>query len=213
MGEGFFGGERDWIWGWGLVDLGSFLSGGVDFGVEGREKEVGMYKVIVRAVQDQVVNRIPEGVRDQAFLKLFGLAKIPMIFFLSPRLVKLNGQTCQIMIPLTRRSRNHLNCMYFGALATGADCAGALAAMKQIQKSGKKISLIFKSFEAEFLKRAEGDTLFTCDDVPEMTELVERAIASGERENRVVKVVATVPSKGPDPVAEFKLTLSLKARA
>ena len=46
-----------------------------------------------------------------------------------------------------------------------------------------------------------------------MAALVARAIASGEREELPVRIVATVPEKlGSEPVAEFVLTLSLKRR-
>ena len=72
--------------------------------------------------------------------------------------------------------------MYFGALCAGADLAGALTAMRRIDASGRRISLIFKDVKARFLKRAEGDVLFCCEDGEAVDGLVRRAIASGERE-------------------------------
>ena len=43
--------------------------------------------------------------------------------------------------------------------------------------------------------------------------LVDRAMASGTREELVVHVTATVPSKlGAEPVARFEMTLSIKKR-
>ena len=101
--------------------------------------------------------------------------------------------------------------MYFGALAAGAECAGGVAAIKQIEESGKDISLVFKDLHADFLKRAEGDTLFTCSQGKEIKELVDKAIEFGERENLLLNVVATTPDKFKDiPVAKFTLTLSVK---
>jgi L-aminopeptidase/D-esterase-like protein len=103
--------------------------------------------------------------------------------------------------------------MYFGTLCIGADAAGGLMAMRQIEASGRKVSLIFANFRAEFTKRAEGDVDFTCNDGAEIRRLVAAAIATGERQQTAVHVVATVPSISPDPVAMFELTLSLKLRA
>lgn len=146
-------------------------------------------------------------------LRLWTLTKIPLLFFLRPSVVEASASRTVIRIPLTRRSRNHLGSMYFGALCAGADLAGALTAMRRIDASGRRISLIFKDVKAQFLKRAEGDVLFACEDGEAVAGLVLRTIESGEREQLPVRIVATVPDKlGAEPVAEFVLTLSLKRR-
>lgn len=146
-------------------------------------------------------------------LRLWTLAKIPLLFFLRPSVVEASASRTVIRIPLTRRSRNHLGSMYFGSLCAGADLAGALTAMRRIDASGRRISLIFKDVKAQFFKRAEGDVLFACEDGDAVAGLVARAIESGERVELPVRIVATVPDKlGAEPVAEFVLTLSLKRR-
>lgn len=147
-------------------------------------------------------------------LRLWTLSKIPLLFFLRPSVVEASESRTVIRVPLSRRSRNHLGSMYFGALCAGADLAGALTAMRRIDASGRRISLIFKDVKAQFFKRAEGDVLFSCEDGEAVAGLVRRAISSGEREELPVAVgAATVPEKlGPEPVAEFVLTLSLKCR-
>jgi len=146
-------------------------------------------------------------------LRLWTLAKIPLLFFLRPSVVEASDRSTVIRIPLTRRSRNHLGSMYFGALCAGADLAGALTAMRRIDASGRHVSLIFKDVTARFLQRAEGDVLFSCEDGEAVAALVRRAIESGEREELPVRIVATVPEKlGAEPAAQFLLTLSLKRR-
>lgn len=152
--------------------------------------------------------------KETLMLRAFGFFKIPLLFFVSPSVVELTSKRCVVKIPLTRRSRNHLKSMYFGALAAGADCAGGLIAMRLIEDGKHKVSLVFKDFTAEFLKRAEGDVHFTCEQGDELRDFVEKVVASGERMNLPVKVVATVPSMlGDEPVARFTLTLSLKKKS
>ena len=85
--------------------------------------------------------------------------------------------------------------------------------MYLIRQQPARISMVFKDFQAEFLKRAEGDVDFICDQGKEIAELVALAAASDERVERQIDVVATVPSISDEPVARFKLTLSLKRRA
>ena len=156
--------------------------------------------------------KLMERVKATALLRLFGLFKIPTILFAAPRVVEMTEQRCAIMIRLGYRTRNHLGGMYFGMLATGADCAGGLAAMDKIKASGQDVSLIFKDFHADFLKRAEGDVLFTCDDGEEIARQVAVAVAGTERVTFPVRIVATCPSIDAEPVANFTLTLSLKKR-
>jgi hypothetical protein len=103
--------------------------------------------------------------------------------------------------------------MYFGALCTGADAAAALIGLEASRAAGGRISVIFKDVAAEFLKRAEADVHFACEQGREIRELLRRADASGERESLPLHVTATVPSlSGADPVARFTLTLSVKRR-
>lgn len=155
---------------------------------------------------------IPKKYQDTLFVRLFGLAKVPLIFFVSPSVIQLDNDICIVKIPLNRRTKNHLNSMYFGVLATGADLAGGLVAMKEITDSKQKVALSFKDFHAEFLKRAEGDVHFICTQIPEIKKFVAEVIASGERMNFPVQIEAVVPSKGSEVVAKFILTLSLKLK-
>ncbi len=164
------------------------------------------------------VDRLPPRVKNTFILRAFGFLQVPLLFSVDPEVVEISNERCVVRIPLKRRTKNHLNSMYFGALSIGADCAGGLMAMRFIrgQDNPKKesISLIFKDFHADFLKRAEGDVFFTCEDGLAIRELVKKALGTGERQNLPVQVVATVPSQlGNEPVARFTLTLSLKKKS
>src|SRR5581483_8113409 len=113
-------------------------------------------------------------------LRLFGFFKIPMLAYVRPSVVEITDEKCVLKIPLIRRTKNHLNCMYFGALSVGADCASGLIAMRLIQAEGNRVNLIFKDFQAEFLKRVEGDLLITCTQGKEIRELVKKALESSD---------------------------------
>lgn len=146
-------------------------------------------------------------------LRAFAFLKVPAIFFVRPSVVRLTDKECEVRIPLNRRTRNHWGTMYFGVLAIGADCAGGLMAFHHIRKNGKKVSLIFKGFNAKFLKRPEADTHFSCKDGALIQRLIREAIKTKKRINRPITIIATTPKKtGKEPVAKFELTLSLKAQ-
>jgi len=160
-----------------------------------------------------LVELFSEKSRETLSLRWFGLTKIPVLFYFSVSVAEISKERMVVRIPLRRRTKNHLGSMYFGALCAGADCAAGAFAMHLIKQQPKHISLVFKDFSAEFLKRAEGDVHFCCDQGKEIAELVAQAVASDERVERQLDVIATVPSLSDEPVARFKLTLSLKRRA
>lgn len=162
-----------------------------------------------------LVQMLPPGLRSTVRLRAFGLLQVPVLFFLSPTVMELSEDRCSVKVPLTYRSKNHWGSMYFGALAAGADCAGGLLTVHLIDRhaAGKGVGLIFKDFHAEFLKRAEGDVTFTCEDSDVIRECIAQVLATGERQSAVIHVTARVPEKhGDEAVAKFSLTLSLKAR-
>lgn len=146
-------------------------------------------------------------------LRLFALTRIPLIAILRPTLLRADRESCVVRLPLTWLSRNHLGSLYFGALCVGADTAGGLIVMNMIRARRSAVAFLFKDFRAEFHKRAEGATVFSCHDGPRLLALLDRAEQSGEREEDTVTVTATVPDKlGDEPVATFQLTISMKKR-
>jgi acyl-coenzyme A thioesterase PaaI-like protein len=151
--------------------------------------------------------------RQTLKLRSWAFWKIRLISYVRPQVVELSDERCVLRVPLTWRTRNHLRSMYFGALCTGADAAAALLGLETIRRAPGRMHFLFKDVRAEFLKRAEGDVHFACAQGSEIRALIEKASASGERENLPIHVTATVPSLlGDEPVARFTLTLSVKRK-
>jgi acyl-coenzyme A thioesterase PaaI-like protein len=147
------------------------------------------------------------------YLNYFGFFKVPFIWLARPKILHLDDERVEVKIPIRRRTKNHLNSMYFGVLAVGADVAGGFMAMSKAQDSGRKVSLAFKAVEGQFLKRPEADVHFICEDGKQIDQMLKRTFDTGERVNEAVKITAICPSlHGNEPMAEFYLTLSLKRK-
>ena len=153
---------------------------------------------------------LPATLRHTIHLRYFGLTRIPLLFYARPSVIVQTNRRVTIKIPLKRRTKNHLGSMYFAALAIGADCAVGLLAVQLIGRQQKRIDFLFKDFNAEFYRRATGDVYFDCDQGLEIAELVKNAAASDQRFELPLTATATVPSENDEPVACFRLTLSLK---
>jgi len=150
--------------------------------------------------------------KTNLFIKYFGFTKVPLIFYCKPKVVAISDTSVTLKIPLLRRNRNHVGSMYIGALAIGADLSSALLALNIVDKSKRKIIPIFKDLKAEFLKRAEGDVHFVCNEGDKINKMIDEVLSENNRVNELINVVAYVPTKlGDEPVAKFSLTLSVKA--
>lgn len=145
------------------------------------------------------------------FIRTFGFLKVPLIFYCRPKVIDISEDKVEVKIPLNRRTKNHVNSMYFGVLSVGADVTGAMIAMDIIKKTKYKINLLFKDFHADFLKRAEGDVHFVCKDGKKISKMIDEVVKTKKRINRSIDIIAYVPTKfASEPVAKFSLTLSLK---
>ena len=149
--------------------------------------------------------------RFRFFLWYFGHFNVPLIGHLKPSLTTLTDETIVIKIKLTRRSKNHLQSMYFGALAVGADLAGGLHGFYHAKQAKVGVSLAFKSFQAQFLKRPESDVYFVCTMGDVVKHMVSESNVTGQRINKPLIIKAyTNYLQQPDEVANFILELSLK---
>jgi hypothetical protein len=147
-------------------------------------------------------------------VRAWSLLNVWFLFLARPAILALNPNQCIVRVPLNWITRRRdIHAMYLGTLCMGADVAAGLIAFDIVAREKVKVSFIFKDLKANFLKRAEGDVVFTNNDGPVVQELIRRTLATGERQEATVHVVATVPKKlGDEPVATFELTLSLKKR-
>lgn len=152
--------------------------------------------------------------KAQRMLWLFGILKIPLIGFVKPRLLELTDERMVVKIRLRRKTKNHLGSMYFGALAIGADLAGAFQSFYIADKMKARLSIVFKNFEASFLKRPESDVYFISEEGLTIQEMVNETIKTKERVTKDIKISAITgyPNK-PETVSEFILGLSVKDKS
>ncbi|MFC4654097.1 MULTISPECIES: PaaI family thioesterase [Rheinheimera] len=143
----------------------------------------------------------------------FGFRYIPLIGFCKPKIIELDDQRTVIRMPHHRHTKNHLGSIYFGALAIGADLAGAFLVFYKARQRGLAIHFAFKDVKGEFLKRPEADVHFVSNDGALIDQMIEQSLQTGERVNQSVTINVTCPSlNGDEVMARFELTLSIKAK-
>lgn len=141
-------------------------------------------------------------------IRLLGLLKIPVLGFVNPKLVELTDSSVVMKVKYNRRNKNHLNSIYFGALAVGADTAAGIHAFYFAKEKGYKISLAFKNMEAEFIKRVECDAYFYSNNGHDVLNMIEQSKKDGLR--YTIPVPVEVKSKEGELLANFTMMLSVK---
>ena len=105
----------------------------------------------MEAVVKNVMNKFPKAKQGTMMLRMFGLMKIPLLWYLKPRVVFWDDE--RVDVPLSDESeksksfRKHVFC----CPCCRSGCGGGLEAMRRIEESGERFSLAFKSFKASFL--------------------------------------------------------------
>lgn len=100
--------------------------------------------------------------------------------------------------------------MYFAVQAMAAELSTGALVIDQIQKSGKKISMLVASNKAVFTKKATGRITFTCQDGEKIREAVEQAIRSGEGVTCWMQSIAVNEAGEQVSVMDFEWTLKVR---
>lgn len=153
------------------------------------------------------------------FVKFLSLVKIPLLGISQPKIIGLTKEKAIVFLPLNWVTKNHLGSMYFGALAMGAELSIALQVLQRIQQEKAPVSFVFKSFSANFLRRADSDVHFCCDEVSAINLLVDKCLVSDERVEgrfrgtaRSARVSIETETHGDNVFMEYELVLSLKRK-
>lgn len=144
-----------------------------------------------------------------------GTFKIRLLAFVSPKVVYFSQEKLVIRIKLNRRTRNHLNSMYLGALVMGGELAAGLPYAYFATTEKLKFSLVFAGMDSKYLKRPDSDVYFEVKDLSIFETLLKTTKSNPERQSLDVHVDAytfyDMESK-KEKVATFKLELSVKVK-
>ena len=148
--------------------------------------------------------------RSPIKFKLYLFTKLPAAFFAGLKITRADNDQCVITIPYRWSTRNPFRSIYFACLGMAAEMSTGVLAMAHLYQRRPAVSMLVTAMEARFLKKATGLIRFTCTDGPAIRSTIEQAIATGE--GQTVQVKSTGTNANGDPIAEFSITWSFKAK-
>lgn len=164
------------------------------------------------AVND-AFERMPIKARETLALHGYGLTKVPMVFFVGPRVEELTLDRSVIRIPHSFRTRDQGGALYAGALTMGAELAVGLIGMRTLRSAGSRVELSVKGMDMKVHRRIERDGIFVCNEGAVIREAVREAQRIQSQVNRMARVYCFPDGHGHDePAATFDVTFTCKAR-
>jgi acyl-coenzyme A thioesterase PaaI-like protein len=142
--------------------------------------------------------------------RLFLMAKLPAAYFSGVRVKAITAQQSVVTVPYKWFSQNPFKSTYFACLAMAAEMSTGLLAMMHTYHSNPPVSMLVVELQANYYKKATAKTFFTCEDGSAIAAAIQQAVSSGQ--GVTIKVKATGTNQGGEPVADFFITWSFKAK-
>jgi hypothetical protein len=124
-------------------------------------------------------------------LNKFVLFKLPSAFICGVRVKEINDNKCVVTVKHRWINQNPFNSMYFAVQAMAAELTTGALVISEIQKSGRKISMLVANNKGNFTKKATGRITFVCNDGHLIAEAIQRTIETGEGQTFWMKSIGT----------------------
>ncbi len=142
--------------------------------------------------------------------RFFLFQKLPAAFFAGLRIQHFDANSCTVKIKYSWFSKNPFKSVYFAVEAMAAEMCSGMLAFGQVYQRNPKISMLVVKMEVNFIKKATGTILFTCEDGAAIQAAINESIASGE--GKTLVCISKGKNSANETVAEFFITWSFKAK-
>ncbi|MBS1623201.1 MAG: PaaI family thioesterase [Bacteroidetes bacterium] len=150
-------------------------------------------------------------VQNKLMFNLFLIKSLPMGYLAGLKVVDFTPERCSISVPYRWMNQNPFRCTYFAVLAMAAEMSSGMIAMMHTHNAKPSVSMLVTNLESQFVKKATGLTVFTCEDGGPMLQVIEECVSTGE--GRTYVCTSTGRNKAGEVVATFRVTWSFKARS
>src|SRR5690606_13345009 len=102
-------------------------------------------------------------------LRAYMLAKLPLALFAGLKVVRLDGQACEVTVPYGWRTQNPFRSTYFAAQSMAAEMSTGSIALALVTAAPEPVSMLITGMTAEFVKKATDTVTFRCEAGEQLT--------------------------------------------
>ncbi len=125
-------------------------------------------------------------------MRLFLLWKLPSAWFMGIGVRFCDGEKAVVRLPYGWRSQNPFQSTYFAAQCAAAELSTGILALTHLQEK-PPVSMLVTRIEAEFLKKAAEQLLFTCGDGKALEVVIQQALDTNEAQVFRAASIGTLP--------------------
>lgn len=141
---------------------------------------------------------------------MFLFWKLPSAFFSGVRVKYADEEKCIVIIRFKWFNQNPFKSTYFACLSMAAEMTTGVLGLAHIHGRKPAVSMLVVNINGNFMKKAVGQTTFTCSDGAAIQQTIEAAIATGE--GKTITAKSTGVNEQGEVVAVFEVTWSFKAK-
>lgn len=150
-----------------------------------------------------------KNIRSAFKLKLYFIKNLPSALWWGIRVKRATTENAEVQLPYNWKTKNPFKSIYFAAqCGAGELSTGILANLARI--SGGDISMLVLDQKAEFIKKANTLTTFTCDEGANVFATVRKAVSTGQPQ--VITMTSTGRNTRGEVVSRIYITWTFKAR-
>ncbi|MCK5677756.1 MAG: DUF4442 domain-containing protein [Flavobacteriaceae bacterium] len=143
-------------------------------------------------------------------LNKFLLFKLPSAYFSGIRVTSINDKEAMASVKHQWINQNPFKSLYWATQGMASELVTGILVMKQIDKSGEKISMLVTKQNGSFTKKATGKITFICSDGDIIKKAIDKTIATGEGQNIVM--TAEGFNEEYESVSKFEYEWSIKVK-
>lgn len=144
-------------------------------------------------------------------LNKYLMIKLPSAWISGVRVKEINTISCKVGVKHRWINQNPFNSMYFAVQAMAAELSTGALVMKQINNSGRKISMLVAQNKSVFSKKATGRINFICNDGHKAEAAIIKSIQTGEGETFWMKSIGINEEGIEVSVFEFEWTVKVRS--
>jgi len=140
----------------------------------------------------------------------FLLFKLPSAYLCGIRLKEIHDNESVVTVKHRWINQNPFKSMYFAVQSMAAELTTGVLLIKQIQDSGRKVSMLVISHSGSFSKKAVGRITFKCNDGEKINKALEETLKTGDGQTVLMNSVG-IDEQG-DVVSTYQFEWSIKAK-
>lgn len=144
---------------------------------------------------------------------IFTFFKLPSAWWCGVRLKYIDTHKAVVTVTHSWRNQNPFKSIFWAVQGMAAELSTGAMVIDQIKASGKQISMLVASNNANFSKKATGKITFSCEDGHLIGEAIQKTIATGEGQSFWMKSVGVNEEGILVSTFNFEWTIRVKGQS